>query len=447
VPSEEKRWGTLRKLVTASGVLALAGSVLIDFTRYGKPGSIGIGQILLALMGLLLVCGAVFGKRFARIWRDAAVVLLNTLVLLALIELAAIAGVRLGLFEFLTPVDMAEYDTLPYYQDQDWARRYWHEARLSESYRYAPFVTWEHLPFDGETINVDANGNRVTPDGDCFEEAFTLFTFGGSTMWGWGAPDSETIPAHLQEELKRLMDAPVCVVNYGEDGFVSTQGVIRLMQELQRGTVPDVVLFYDGINDLFAAYESGSPGAHTMLADVRKRFDAHPLRNWLEGTRTYWLITGLVYGRRDELPPGTRVGRLATGVAGMYLANYRIVQGLSREFGFESFFFWQPHLVVGGKPLSVEEERMRARMSGARVELAQAAHERIARAAEVSDGLWQMGDVFDEASEQIWIDEWGHVTPVGNRLIARAMAVAIDDRISRASRGTENRGSSGSPRQ
>jgi hypothetical protein len=68
-----------------------------------------------------------------------------------------------------------------------------------------------------------------------------------------GAPDWGTIPAYLQEELEERFNGAVCVVNYGEDGFASTQEVILLLIELQRGNVPDAVIFYDGVNDVTAA--------------------------------------------------------------------------------------------------------------------------------------------------------------------------------------------------
>jgi hypothetical protein len=39
------------------------------------------------------------------------------------------------------------------------------------------------------------------------------FRFGGSTMWGWGEKDENTIPALLQQILSSELDCPVTVLN------------------------------------------------------------------------------------------------------------------------------------------------------------------------------------------------------------------------------------------
>jgi hypothetical protein len=43
-------------------------------------------------------------------------------------------------------------------------------------------------------------------------------------------------------------------------GWVSTQSVIMLLRQLQHGNIPDVVVFYDGVNDTYAAYQQGFAG-------------------------------------------------------------------------------------------------------------------------------------------------------------------------------------------
>ena len=71
-----------------------------------------------------------------------------------------------------------------------------------------------------------------------------------------GAPDWGTIPAYLQTLLEQKIETPLCIVNYGEWGYVVTQNMILLTLELRDGNVPDLVIFYDGINDVFATYQA-----------------------------------------------------------------------------------------------------------------------------------------------------------------------------------------------
>ena len=50
------------------------------------------------------------------------------------------------------------------------------------------------------------------------------------------------------------------VTNFGETGYVSTQNLIALMLELRAGRRPDVVVFYDGVNDTYSAYSQQRAG-------------------------------------------------------------------------------------------------------------------------------------------------------------------------------------------
>ena len=96
--------------------------------------------------------------------------------------------------------------------------------------------------------------------------------FGGSTAWGEGAPDDETIPSHLAR-LMNVWGVDTTVKNLGERGYVSTQEVVFLYRELQAGRRPDVVVFYDGINDAAAASNWPEvPGSHVSLHRIRDRF-------------------------------------------------------------------------------------------------------------------------------------------------------------------------------
>ena len=75
---------------------------------------------------------------------------------------------------------------------------------------------------------------------------------GGSSLWGFGARDDQTIPSLLARKLLER-GISVEVKSLSELGYVSTQEVIGLFRELQEGYRPDVVIFYDGVNDTTSA--------------------------------------------------------------------------------------------------------------------------------------------------------------------------------------------------
>ena len=68
---------------------------------------------------------------------------------------------------------------------------------------------------------------------------------------------------------------------------------------------------------------------------------------------------------------------------------------------------------------------MRSRLDSRLVDLSNAVYGRILQEASRRDRLWYLATVFDGVADQVWIDEWGHVTPSANRLIADQIATAL----------------------
>ena len=387
-------------------------------------------------------------------YKAAAVIILNTLVLLACFELAA-----RGAFEIrhLLPKPAEQLvgegsprEKVSYYSSQDWAERYWYEFRLSRTQRYYPYVGWRRAPFKGKTIEVDENGVRVTPGADCSAKSFKVFTFGESTMWGTGSPNWGTIPAYLQAGLQKLRHGPVCVVNFGETAYVSTQGVITLLMQLQSGNVPDLVVFYDGPNDIYAAYQSGRAGVHQNLDQVAARFERRqdPLTvvDRLRGSYSYSLIENLISrltivkpGQNEETPSelvtyesmGIDVATLSDLIVQDYFGNYRIVSALAQKYGFKHFFFLQPIVSMGSKPLTTEEQEMKHRleMEDALNKLYTSVYQTVKLESSKHQNLYYMAHIFDGYDSLIWIDE-SHVTPIRNQLIAQKMLDIIKARSS-----------------
>src|SRR5262249_39592054 len=201
-----------------------------------------------------------FGDKIARSYKVVALLTLNALVLFAGFEL--VAGTTLKLRSFPNRDqqlvgDGRPRETISYYSSKDWAQTYWHEHRLSGKQRFYPYVGWRRAPFKGKTIVIDENGLRSTPGADCRAGSFKVFTFGESSMWGPGSPDWGTIPANVQKGLEKIRQGPVCVMNFAEAGYVSTQDVIMLSLQLRSGNIPDLVLFYSISGDIVAANQSG----------------------------------------------------------------------------------------------------------------------------------------------------------------------------------------------
>ena len=210
----------------------------------------------------------------------------------------------------------------------------------------------------------------MTPGADCSAKSFKVFTFGESAMWGTGSPDWGTIPANLQKGLEKLRQGPVCVMNFAESAYVSTQDIIMLLLQLRSGNVPDLVLFYTIAGDIASAYQSGRAGVHANLDQIAARFEGRSkpatFVDRLRSTYSYSLIDELMgkltianpqqkepgHGEfLDRLAPtpselvtyesmGIDVAKLSDLIVQNYLGNYKIVSALARRVWFQVLLFF-----------------------------------------------------------------------------------------------------------
>jgi lysophospholipase L1-like esterase len=407
-------------------------------------------------------------QRVADFYRGVAILTLNTLVLFACLELAALGVLEIwSVFSNPAEKEGDPREEVSYFASQDWAAQFWTEFKRSRRTRYHPYVLWRRAPFQGTTININQDGIRLTPGADYSAGSYKVFTFGGSTIWGTGSPDWGTIPAYLQADLEALTGMPVGVVNFGESGYVSTQGVIELIRQLESGNVPDLVLFYGSANDIYAAYQIGRAGVHQEFERIAAKFNgeekrAHPFVEWIKQSYSFSLLRLVVASLKpvsqmdlklvNYETMGVDVATLSDSVVQSYLNAYKIMDALAQAYGFHYYFFWAPVVYVGEKPLTSEEQKFKAEGDPALRKLYDAVYQKIELVAPkyvnsysktyIFDGytslLWiddeyanlhSMTHIFDGYISLLWIDD-AHTTAVGNQLIAKKMLEVITKRYS-----------------
>jgi lysophospholipase L1-like esterase len=377
-----------------------------------------------------------------RWYRAAAILALNTLLIFGALELGSAGLIELkdliqgASEESLLVGEGTPREKISYYLAQDWAPQFWSDFRVSrQKLRYVPYVGWRRPAFDGKTIKIDQDGIRFTPGADCRPEAYKVFAFGGSTMWGTGAPDWGTIPAYLQAGLMKLRSGPVCVVNFSETAYVSTQGVITLMMQLQAGRVPDLVVFYDGPSDIYAAYQSGRAGVPQNVEQLARIFEKRdrqgPFVEWLTHSASFSMFASVMRKAGitrpveplDRSPASTMtVPELSGAIVDRYVRNHATVSSLADTYRFKALFFWQPYISIGHKQLTTEEREIRAEVEADRrhSDLIRAVYARVANEAGRLRNLYDLTSVFDGHDGLVWIDG-AHVTPPGNELLAARM--------------------------
>ncbi len=165
------------------------------------------------------------------------------------------------------------------YAGAEWSIAYFDEFRRKVRVEWRAYVEWWHRPFRGTYVTLDKRGLRRTPGEETADDgAVRILCFGGSTMMGMGARDDQTIPAVLTRRLGELGHR-VAVTNYGQLGHNSTQEVITLQQLLKAGQPIDIAVFYDGINEMACAEQTGR--ADGLFNEERRRAEfnlLHPDR-------------------------------------------------------------------------------------------------------------------------------------------------------------------------
>jgi lysophospholipase L1-like esterase len=324
---------------------------------------------------------------------------------------------------------------MPAYRRYSWAATFWREQKQQLSLEYHPFGLWRSRPFAGQTINVDAEGIRRTVHSRCEGGDRVFWLFGGSTVWGFGSPDWETVPSLLARRYGEE-GRPICAVNYGEDSWRAVQGVVKLALELKAASRrPDVVVFLSGCNDVF------TPFFLTGRAD--REWDFAQSKPWLDelarqgdgsfaflaATNTAALVRRAATRLKGPAPwpgPGDPA-RLAGEVADDFFRNMDVVEALSRGYGFRYAFFWQPLGVTEGRPLTAEEHHGVRRQLGPSYEAgrsAAAATLTLIRA-RPRPNLYPIADVFDGHAGSVYVDSC-HLLPEGNRIIADRIHDALE---------------------
>jgi lysophospholipase L1-like esterase len=326
------------------------------------------------------------------------------------------------------------------YADADWAVAYFDEFRRAVRVDWRPYVEWWQRPFRGAYVTIDERGLRPTPGEDAAAPGtIRILCFGGSTMMGMGARDDHTIPALLAQRLGELGHR-AAVTNYGQLGHNTTQAVITLQQLLKVGERIDIVVFYDGVNEMACAEQTGRAGGlfneerrraefNLLHVDRRRDLAAAALVALMPRTlRRLRRVTGL--GLHGPMPAAdvdlSRVDmpRLARNVLETYTANLRLVRLLAAQFGFYPIFFWQP-VITTKRAKTADEERWEKDYTqdpAARRALYKAIVAERRGAPDLVDAAdaVDLSALFDDRADPVYIDLY-HLSEAGNAAVAEAM--------------------------
>jgi hypothetical protein len=250
----------------------------------------------------------------------------------------------------------------PPYQDAD----YYSPEFLSESMRCVSL--WSppgagylvHADFQGRHINVSSQ-RRHTTDTPA-QPVNRVLLFGGSTVFCSEVPDEWTIASCLQRLLNERSGPPLAVENHGTCSMIARQQTERLLATPLRPG--DVVIFYDGVNDVYYPIFNGNPrgwhpgeshdGGVRRLSRLQRKLYPLSLRY-----KDISATARLLLQRMDVCPPKTVTNRamlsanLDAAETGYRQALSEAERAVTRQGG-RFFHFLQPNIFTLPHPSHYE---------------------------------------------------------------------------------------------
>jgi len=143
------------------------------------------------------------------------------------------------------------------------------------------------------------------------------------------------------------------ITNFGQPGYASTQELIALNLELQSGNIPDIVIFYDGFNDIGATLMNRHSGLaadefrrgtqddllrRTSLASIGALLVAHSSISHLFRPSTKDELISQITETLHSADPTTVI----ESIGQCYVANMKLTQAVCAAHSAPVVFFWQP---------------------------------------------------------------------------------------------------------
>jgi lysophospholipase L1-like esterase len=316
-------------------------------------------------------------------------------------------------------------------------------------------VMWFKPNYESPDAAYDTQGFRLNgrPRSGSGERRVALL--GGSTAYGWGTADDETISAVLERNLHEHATHESAVINAGFPGLTTFETLLVYHARVA-ALRPSTVIVLAGLNDLFYAADWGPKYRLYWLNNVfetslRARHDA-ALQPVVQAVNSialrqcftcYYLSSGLsrLFDRTGATPLLTASQSL--GQQPMAAPNERAMQltawslgELARRVKADGgclIVAWQPVAALQNGHANAGKQAMAdglalkvpAWSSVAPAEFAQLRTDTRELFASGAAREVDLSDLFDGSDHPVFVDDGVHYTPVGNRLIAEALEPAV----------------------
>lgn len=300
---------------------------------------------------------------------------------------------------------------------------------------YEPFVEFIATARAGKHVNIAPEGFRRVPTGpeSLDVPGKRIFVFGGSTTFGMGVADHETIPAYLEAAFREHGRDDVNVFNFGIVGYYSTQERVLFERLINLGHVPDAAVFIDGLNDFVFCEIPDATGMSTRIKRVLSGqagvtlLETYQRRSSILKVFRYY-TEGIDVARDRPSAHCTGDASQTRAIVRRLDTNRRTAAGVAKAFGVLPVFVHQP------VPAYAYDNTKRAvSMPEAR----STPWAQIRRGYEIFRERREKGEAYDEdvlwleeaaIAENMYIDEV-HYSPQFNRHIARRIREFLETRL------------------
>lgn len=240
------------------------------------------------------------------------------------------------------------------------AEEYFKELTDAKARVWASYTQSQQTDYAGKFINVH-EGTRRTWHSEAIKDdkrtRLKIFFFGGSTLWGLGSRDDFTIPSLVAKMLAEN-GISADVTNYAVIGDVTTQSLIRLVLELRKRNVPDLVVFYGGSVEAFSACYEGEPGVPLGNSNLEKRSSKKEAKARISIRLENFALIRLLTGKTQLAGCSKKLDVLSEGALDVYLGNVRFIEAISRSLSFKTLFYLEPQLSDKTHRTKYEEDQL-----------------------------------------------------------------------------------------
>ena len=234
----------------------------------------------------------------------------------------------------------------PIYSNKEFSIELFNElSKLHTTYR--SFIGWRNEKLKLKYTNISGPYNGRKSKGESLNNS--VWFFGGSTMWGWGTSDNQTIPSHFNSH------SNIPVYNFAENSWNSRQSLNQLINAIGDNNNPSVVIFFDGVNDIYhqCRSEIKSLPAHTKEIPIQNALQAFPsadrisnfiLSPYIAIAREFRIQFPVVNKSQSKLYDCDINKKKARLVAQHLVNNWRTAYSLSKSNNFKFYGVLQPTL-------------------------------------------------------------------------------------------------------